>query len=345
MLFGLHRRQQRGPAGCRDGRGRQARTRVGVPGRIGLQVALADAALVGVAHAVDDGGVGLQQHADLQAVGEHARHAAAFRPMAGFLFDDGRQHQRFIGRGHRQVGLALGPGVVQDALAFLVGAAQQVEIGAARREDIGIGKEQAFRMLDIGPQAFHQRFIADVAQRLLDVRVLAQRLADLAEGPAFQEGDLALGHVAARHAFQQQPGGVAIDGLVAPGLDQFVLLGQPRHPDKTGLPDGHARGVQRAHDGARAAARVHHEIDPVGRQMQGSVHPAPGGADRGGGSQHEQQERPQDVKTESLLHKCGEFNGSRGPVAAKPGPERVLRPCACPGHGPLSGGRRLSSSL
>ncbi|CUJ79650.1 Uncharacterised protein [Achromobacter sp. 2789STDY5608633] len=290
MLLGLHRGQQRRAAGGGDRRGRQARARIGVPGRVGLQVALADAALVGVAHAVDDGGVGLQQHADLQAVGEHARDAAALRAMAGFFLDDGRQHQRLIGRGQRQVGLALGPGVVQDALAFLVGAAQQVVVGAARREDVGVGEEQAFRMLDVRAQALHQGFVADVAQGLLDVGILAQRLADLAEGPAFQEGDLALGHVAARHAFQQQPGRVAVDGLVAAGLDQLVLLGQARHPDETRLPDRHAGRVERARDGARAAARVHHEIDPVGRQRNGSMHPVPGGADGRGDGQHDEQE-------------------------------------------------------
>ncbi|CUI68148.1 Uncharacterised protein [Achromobacter xylosoxidans] len=265
--------------------------------------------------------------------------------MAGFLLDDGRQHQRLVRRGQRQAGLALGPGVVQDALAFLVGAAQQVVIGAARREDVGIGKEQAFRMLDVRAQAFHQRLVADVAQRLLDVRVFAQRLADLAEGPALQEGDLALGHVAARHALQQQPRRIAVDGLVAARLEQLVLFRQARHPHEPRLPDRHAGRIERARDRARAAARVHHEIDPVGRQGNGSVHPVPGRADSRGGGQHDEQERPQDVKTESLLHKCGKFNGSRAPVAAKQGPERVTRPFARRGHGPAGMRTQLSSSL
>ncbi|CUI53020.1 Uncharacterised protein [Achromobacter ruhlandii] len=290
MLLGLHRRQQRRAAGGRDRRGRQARARIGVPGRVGLQVALADAALVGVAHAIDDGGIGLQQHADLQAVGEHARDPAAVRAMTGFLLDDGRQHQRLIGRGQWQIGLALGPGVVQDALAFLVGAAQQVKVGAARREDVGVGEEQAFRVLDVRAQAFHQGLVADVPQRLLDVGILAQRLTDLAEGPALQEGDLALGHVAARHALQQQPGRVAVDGLVAARLDQLVLLGQARHPYEARLPHRHAGCIERARDRARAAARVHHEIDPVGRQVDRAVHPMPGGAGSRGGGQHDEQE-------------------------------------------------------
>ncbi|KAG1180937.1 hypothetical protein G6F63_015008 [Rhizopus arrhizus] len=120
-------------------------------------------------------------------------------------------------------------------------------------------------MRDVRPQPLHQRFIAGVAQGLLDVGMFAQRLADLAEGPAFQEGDLALGHVAARQAFQQQPGGIAIDGLVSPRLHQLVLLSQAGHPDKTWLPHRHADRIERARDRTRAAARVHYKINPVGR--------------------------------------------------------------------------------
>ncbi|MNQ71846.1 hypothetical protein D3C85_865330 [compost metagenome] len=290
MLLRLHRRQQRRAPRRRNRRGRQARPRVGIPGGVGLQVAFADAALVSLAHAIDNGGIRLQQHADLQAVREHARDAAALGAMPGFLFDNRRQHQRFVRRGHRQVRLALGPGVLKDALAFLIGAAQQIVVSAAGREDIGVRKEQAFRMLDVRTQTRHQFFIADAVQGLFDVGVLAQRLANLAKRPALQERDLALGHVAARHAFQQQPRRVAVDRLIAARLQQLVLLGQASHPDESGLPDRHAHGVQRARDGARAAARVHHKIDPVSRQMHRPMHPAPGGAHRCRGGDHDKQE-------------------------------------------------------
>ena len=152
--------------------------------------------------------------------------------------------------------------------------------------------------------------------------------ADLAEGPAFQEGDLALCHIAARHALQL-PRRIAVDGLVAARLDQLVLLGQARHPDETRLPDRHAGRVQRACDRAQAAAgsttkSILSALSCMGRcinarrRQRPPRRPAPGAAGTTGN------------KNRSLLHKFRKFNGSRAGPTLEIGTEwyatRATRP-------------------
>ena len=83
--------------GIGDRRRRQAGAGVGVVGRVGEQVALAQVAVEGGAEAVDHGRVGLQRHADAQPVDEHAGDAAAVGAGAGLLLDDRRQRQRLVG--------------------------------------------------------------------------------------------------------------------------------------------------------------------------------------------------------------------------------------------------------
>ena len=79
-----------------DGRGWQTTARVGVPGRVGLEVAAAQVAIKCFAQAVNNGGVGLQQHADAQAVVKNTRNHGAIAGAARFFFNDAGQNQRFV---------------------------------------------------------------------------------------------------------------------------------------------------------------------------------------------------------------------------------------------------------
>src|SRR5690606_2420089 len=88
VFFGMHGSLQRSLARTGDGSGRQAGAGVGVPGRVALQVLLAQAAPIIGPQAIDHGGIGLQRHAGAQAVDEYARDARPVGAMAGFLFDD-----------------------------------------------------------------------------------------------------------------------------------------------------------------------------------------------------------------------------------------------------------------
>ena len=105
----LHRRQQGALARHGNRRGRQPGAGVGVPGRVGQQVAPAQVAVELVAQAVDDGGVGLQHHADAQAVVEHAGDHGPVAGAAGFLLDDAGQDQRLVGALERRSWAGAGP--------------------------------------------------------------------------------------------------------------------------------------------------------------------------------------------------------------------------------------------
>ena len=79
---------ERGFAGQGNGGGCQAGACVRIIRGVALEIGLADAALVGVAHAINDGRIGLQAHADVEAVDENGGHVATVVFMAGFFFDD-----------------------------------------------------------------------------------------------------------------------------------------------------------------------------------------------------------------------------------------------------------------
>src|SRR3546814_3232339 len=61
---------------------------LGVVGRVGKQVGLAQVARVRAAHAVDHRGIGLQAHAQLEPAHEHAGDLRPLVRDAGFLLDD-----------------------------------------------------------------------------------------------------------------------------------------------------------------------------------------------------------------------------------------------------------------
>ena len=81
----MTRRFKRGLAGKRNRRWRQTAARVGIVRRIALQVGFADSALICIAHAIDDSRVGLQAHADIQAVDEYGGNMGTVVFVCGFF--------------------------------------------------------------------------------------------------------------------------------------------------------------------------------------------------------------------------------------------------------------------
>ena len=217
--------QQRRLARHGNRRWRQAGAQVGVERRVGLQVALAQIAVEGRAQAVDDGRIGLQRHADAQPVHEHARDPAAVGRRAGFLLDDGRQHQRFIDVAQRAVGRALLPGCGQALAHCAVRAAQHREVGAALAVGIGVGVEAPFGGLAGGAEQGHHFGVARAGGGRLQRLGLRQLGAELAEGPAFDEAHHGQGFIAPHHLVQQAGRRDAAPDFVAAGADAARLAG------------------------------------------------------------------------------------------------------------------------
>src|SRR3546814_19457305 len=91
MRLGMQRRFQGGTPGAGYGRRRQTRTRIGIPGGIGGQVFLAYSSLIRLAHTVNDGGIGLQSHADAQTIDENAGNFVSIGAVA-------RSEERRVGK-------------------------------------------------------------------------------------------------------------------------------------------------------------------------------------------------------------------------------------------------------
>ena len=82
----MARRFKRGLAGKRNRRRRQTAARIGIVRRIALQIGFTDSAFIRIAHAVNNGRVSLQAHADIQAVDEYGGNMGAVVFVRGFLF-------------------------------------------------------------------------------------------------------------------------------------------------------------------------------------------------------------------------------------------------------------------
>ena len=178
---------QCGAAGQGDGRGREAVARVGVVGRVALQIGAADFAVICAAHAVNHGGVGLQAHVHGQAVAEHGGHIAAVFFVCGFLFNQAGHNQQFIRRFIGQVVGATLPGSLQIFLHGAVCRPINRHIARIGRHFVSIGEKQAFGVVGhgFGSDFLHQFFIRPVFRVVPQQRVLVDDAAHLGKAHAF----------------------------------------------------------------------------------------------------------------------------------------------------------------
>ena len=132
-------------AGHGDGRGWQACAGVGVVGGVALQVGTGDVAVVTLAHAVDDGGVGLQAHIDFQAIDHGCGYQWAVGAVACFFFYDAGEFEQVVGGLQGQVTGAALPCGFEFALHGLAGEPQDVQVGRVAGVFVGIGEEHAFK--------------------------------------------------------------------------------------------------------------------------------------------------------------------------------------------------------
>ncbi|SAJ25420.1 Uncharacterised protein [Enterobacter cloacae] len=126
---------------------RQAANHVGIIRRWRLQIFSGNPAVVVFAHAVDDGRIGLQTHADAQTVNKHRGNLVTFGSHGRLFLDDrGHRHELvliFI----RQALCSPFPGSVYRRDHFVVRALQNGHIGSACRIHPRIGPEPAFHPL------------------------------------------------------------------------------------------------------------------------------------------------------------------------------------------------------
>ena len=248
-----------GFAGQGDGGGGQAVAGVGVVGGVALEVGAADAAVIGAAHAVNHGGVGLQAHALVEAVDEYGGHVGAVFFVGGFFFDDAGHGEQLVGVLIRQIAGTVAPGGLQLALHAAVGKAVDLQIAAVVVDFVAVGEEAAFGMLyvGIGGDGGEELAIAPAGGVVADVGGLVDETAHLGKTHAFDDayGD-GVG-AAVFEVAQDLPGGSAGLEAVVAGQELFVGAGEVggghEHPAAV---DG-VVGGQRAAHAADAAAALH----------------------------------------------------------------------------------------
>ena len=289
----------------RDRRRRQAVPRIGVVRRIGFEVATADVAVVGAADAVDHRRVGLQAHADLQPPDENTGDLWTFAGEAGFLLDDGRQGQQFVRRLQRQALRARRPGLGQRLVHRGRRLPEDVEIAGVAREQIGLGQETTFREHALAIQALHDFAVVQGADLVPQARVGEQGRTQVAETPAFDDGELALDHPTVVHALQDRArahagGNAVLAHLQARG--HFHATREQAPFEIAAL--GDADAAQLAHDVGEAVARRDFEdflpageFDrPVGELL--GAHPQV--ADAAGRHDQQQDEQPQQTAEDAF---------------------------------------------
>ncbi|MNC19322.1 hypothetical protein D3C75_672520 [compost metagenome] len=163
---------------------------------------------VALAQTIDHRRIGLQQHAQAQTADEHPGDFLALVGRAGFLLHQRGHDQRLVGLAIRQSLGALLPFLVEHAAQLFMGLTQQVDIAHAAHVAIGIGEEAPFWMLTAETETLHHCRIVQIGQGLLQALLGRQRAAQLAEGPALDQGQAVLHHLTALPLGQQITGGL-----------------------------------------------------------------------------------------------------------------------------------------
>ncbi len=320
-------RAQRFATGQRDGGRRQASAYVGVVGRVGLQVAAADVAVVALADTVDDRGIGLQAHALAQARRVDASHHRSLGRQRRFLLDDRGEDQRLVGRGDRQIGAARRPGGLQLRRHLPVGELQDLAIGRAVGEAESIREEPAFRMLARVVERRHHLGIGAPPQCRLDARVGLQRAPELEERGALDHRQRFEHHIAILELREDLTGGGARQDVVGAGAHfrTAAVQAQPQL-DKARIAERAAPGQRREH-GAQPFTRAHvHPYRPGMRpgRLAGGFDRAPGD----GGTDERQHEKGDQGEAKRTWHDGSLILQSRNALlqAAHERPGRLAPP-------------------
>ena len=259
---------ERGGARHRDGRGGQSVPGVGVPGRVGLQVALAQVAVEALAQPVDHRGVGLQPHALPQAIDEHGSHDGALAQPSRLLLDDGGEDERLVGAPKRQGRVARLPGPGEPALHLRVGAPEDLDVRGAGHEAVGVGKEDALERRLVHAQRGADLRVAAPGERRPDVGTRAHLRQPLPEGGPFHEGDLDGEHVAARELVEELQRRERLRHAVGPRLQRARLANRPaEEPEGVGLGQQPLVG-ELARDTLEARPALHGEVEGRARRLE-----------------------------------------------------------------------------
>ncbi|ODV16895.1 MAG: hypothetical protein ABT19_08125 [Rhodanobacter sp. SCN 68-63] len=140
----------------------------------------------------------------LQSAHKHAGDALALIGAAGFLFHDGREDQRVVRGGQRQVGIAAGPQRIERLVHGRVGALEHVHVAVALHVGIGFRQEAPFRRLARRADLAHQGGVVQPGGEVLQFVRLVERAAQLGESPAVDDGEVVLQHAAAGHGLEQR---------------------------------------------------------------------------------------------------------------------------------------------
>jgi hypothetical protein len=202
-FLGPHRRPQRLRTRQGDRRGRQSRPGVGIVRTIALEVRAAKVAVERRAEAVDHRGIGLQSHAAPEPQREDARDAGPLRGKSRLLLDDRREDQCLVGLVDRQVVGAPTPRRVEFAAHAGPRLAQDLQVRRALAEEVGVGEEQALGVHARLAQRLHHRCVVPARECVVDHRAALEGTAEVAEGPALDEGHRVLHHGPRFEQFEQ----------------------------------------------------------------------------------------------------------------------------------------------
>ena len=161
------------------------------------------------------------------------------------------------------VGVARLPLLLQVPRHGAVGAAQDGEIARALAEEIGVRKEQSFRVGFRGLEPGEDLGVLQAFGVVAQVGALIERGAELRERPALDQPDFGLGDVAAGELLEQLHRRHRRGDLVAAGLDVAHLAQAARQQLELVAPDTNARLFELLHGRAKAGTAGNLDLDRI----------------------------------------------------------------------------------
>ena len=258
-----------GPARQGDGGRGQTGAGVGVVGGIPQQIGAAQITVEGAAEAKDDGGVGLQAHAQLQAADEDPGDGCPLTGQARLLFDDGGQDQGLLRIAQGQARGPVPPFLRQHLIHGLGGALEEVQVTGALGEAVGIGEEAPLRALTGPAQGGHEGLRGHPFEFAHQAVVPGQGGEELGGGPALDEGDGALVDLIPDQFVEEGHGRGARGDLILAGLDARGLTAEMGEGEKEPGMFQHPQARQFPCEGAQGHAGGNVEEEGLPRPRRG----------------------------------------------------------------------------
>ena len=241
---------------------------------VGLQVAAAQIAIKGLAHAINHRGIGLQGHAHPQSVVKHTGNHAPVTGLAGFFFDDAGQNQGLIGVCQLDALGAGLPSAGQLAVHGLHGTAHDAQIRVALAVGIGVWKKPPFCRLARAAQLGHDGFIGLATGQVLQMLRSVQSGAKLAKRPALHQHQGLQGLLATAELLEQIPSRFTVFDFIAPGSQQTRLAAQADEPIKHTGVDLDAAVDAVLGNAAHRSAGLNRQLHHLAGQRQIAQHPS-----------------------------------------------------------------------